>query len=36
VLPQLGPLTGVNQYLFPIPRSEFDTNESINQNNPGY
>ncbi len=36
VLPQLGPLTGVNQYLFPIPRSEFDTNESITQNNPGY
>jgi hypothetical protein len=36
VLPQLGPLTGVNQYLFPIPRSEFDTNESITENNPGY
>ena len=36
VLPQIGPLTGANQYLFPIPRSEFDTNESINENNPGY
>jgi hypothetical protein len=36
VLPSLGPLTGVNNYLFPIPRSEVDANAAITENNPGY
>lgn len=36
VLPNLGPLTGVNNYLFPIPRAEVDANEAIEKNNPGY
>jgi hypothetical protein len=36
VIPQLGPLVGENQYLFPIPRAEFDTNDAITENNPGY
>ena len=36
VIPQLGPLVGANEYLFPIPRSEFDTNEAITENHPGY
>lgn len=36
VIPSLGPLTGVNNYLFPLPRAEVDANEAIEENNPGY
>jgi hypothetical protein len=36
VLEKRGPLTGENQFLFPIPQSEIDANESIKENNPGY
>ena len=36
ILPDIGTLTTTNQFLFPIPQSEIDTNDKINENNPGY